>query len=41
MINVEKKNNERESKTDIERVHEKERKWWDRTTDDKCRENKQ
>jgi hypothetical protein len=32
---------EKESKTDRESVHEKERKWLDGTPDDKCRENKQ
>jgi hypothetical protein len=29
------------NKTDRESVHEKERKWLDGATDDKCRENKQ
>ncbi len=32
---------EKESKTDRESVHEKERKWLDGTTDDKFRESKQ
>ncbi len=38
---VEKTKKKVESKTDRESVHEKERKWLDGTTDDKCRENKQ
>jgi hypothetical protein len=41
MINVEKTNNEGESKTEKESVHEAETRVMDRTADKKCRENRQ